>query len=166
MSSQASRASGIPGTFSDPAAPRRPGDPDEPLLDLREARSILHVADSDHSLDDQIAAYIAAAVDRLNTELEPYADASPPLPGTRTWQAARNACRYFFLSVWMRDHAQIELAKAHRAEFDAAILALKKAIVADKPPRRESLLVSRDRDLDDRIYEPAAMDQYLAREFL
>lgn len=146
--------------------PRQPDDPQETLLDLAEARSALHVADGDHALDDRIAAYIQAAIDRVNTDLEPYADASPPLPGTRTWQAARNACRYFFLSVWMRDHAQVELAKAHRDEYDASILALKKAIVADKPPRRESLLVTATRDVLDRTYEPAAADQYMAREFL
>ena len=144
---------------------REDGDPQELLLSLDEARSLLHVPADDHDLDDRIAAYIDAATVRLSTELEPYADASPPRPGTRTWQAARDACRYFFLATWMRDHQQIELSRAHREEYEKAIEALREAIIADKPPRRESLLVARDDALDDRIYEPAAADQYLSRTF-
>ena len=145
---------------------REPEDPKEPLLLLADARRLLHISDGeDHDLDDQLADYVLAANTRIATELEPYADASPPLPGTRTFEAARDACRYYFLSMWYRDHFQQELAKAQRDEFEAACKALKRAIVADKPPRRESMLITRSRALDDRIYEPAAVDQYLAREF-
>ena len=125
------------------------GQPLEPLLTLAEARDILHVQAGDHDLDDQLAAYVSAAGVRIATDLEPYADASPPVPGTRTWQAAKDAARYFFLSMWMRDHAQVELARAHREEYEKAIAALRRAITADKPDRRESVLISRRRALDD-----------------
>lgn len=150
----------------DSGRPREDGDPRESLLVLADARRLLHIGEGrDHDLDDQIADYVLAANTRIATELEPYADASPPLPGTRTFEAARDACRYYFLSMWYRDHFQPELAKSQRDEFEAACKSLKRAITADKPPRRESTLIVRSRALDDRIYEPAAADQYLTREF-
>ena len=157
-------------TFNDPAASAASTDAPparRPLLTVSEARELLHVQAGDYGLDAKLQTYIAAADTRVATEMRPYADASPPLPGTRTWDAAKDAARFCFLSMWYRDHSQVELARAHREEFTAALKALRTAARADKPPRTQAVLASPSESLSDRrVYEPAAADQYLAREFI
>lgn len=145
---------------------REPDDPVEPLLTLSEVRSYLHVPEGDFSLDSQLAAYIDAAAVRIDNELKRYADSTPPLPGTGAWRAARDAARYCFLHMWYRDHFQVELARSQREEYETSLEALRQAIVADKPPRTQSMVISPGRSLTERIYEPAAIDQYLTREFI
>ena len=148
------------------AGERKAGDPTEPLLLLSDARTLLHVQESDHDLDDQMSEYVAMAEVRVNTELQPYADASPPVPGTRTFQAARDCARYLFLSMWYRDHSLVELGRAQAEQYKESMAALKKSITADKPERRESFLVTRDDAASIPIFEPAAADMYVTREFL
>ena len=148
------------------AGARSPGDPTEPLLLLSDARTLLHVQDADHDLDDQMSEYLAMATVRVETELRPFADASPPVPGTRTFQAARDCARYLFLSMWYRDHSLVELGRAQGEQYKEAMAALKKSITADKPERRESFLVTRDESAAVPTFEPGAADMYLTREFL
>ena len=131
-------------------------------VSLAQAKASLEIAQDDMRFDGKLLGYINNAQARVDNDVQPYTNL-PLEPGSNLFQSAGALCMLWIKRLWFKDQYQDPIADHHEADYMSTLSAFKARQDANKPERR--LAAGYNGAPDAPIYEPAAADQYLAREF-
>ena len=118
----------------------------------------------DSSSDDQLRNIIEAANAEVDSLVKPHLGEAPITPGTPIFVQIKRTAIRLAESLWYERMSQLTRAEHSNKMYEQKLEALIKSIIADKPDRTQTILITGN-DPFDGIKEPSRVDEYITREF-